>query len=214
MADVARPAHRKAGGGAQAISAEVIQQAATILFAERTYPAVGIRDIADAVGLLPGSLYVHIRSKEDLLHVIVREGIQRYIDAIAPVGQGDGWPGERLQGAVAAYLRIAADHRASTRVAFHQWTYLQGDQRDGVVAQRQSYEQLFTDIVADGIAIGDFRQPRSRRLAVLTIVGALNAAGEWFDPAGPMDVEDVASDLTDIVLRGLTPPATGGRTLQ
>jgi TetR/AcrR family transcriptional regulator, cholesterol catabolism regulator len=201
---MARASRRGSAPGSDAISIEVIQQEATRLFAERTYPAVGIRDIADAVGLLPGSLYVHIRSKEELLFHIVRDGIQRYLDAIAPAVQVEAPASVRLQDAMAAYLAIAAEHQQQTRVAFHQWTYLQGDQRAEVVALRQSYERLFTDIVHAGVESSDFRRPRSQRLAVLTIVGALNAAGEWFDPSGSMGVEDVASDLADTALRGLS----------
>ena len=202
-ADVARTSRRGPTPGSDAVSVDVIKQEATRLFAERTYPAVGIRDIAEAVGLLPGSLYVHIRSKDELLFLIVRDGIQLFLDAIEPVAHVAAPAGVRLQNAMGAYLAVAAEHQQQTRVAFHQWTYLQGDQRAVVVELRQSYEKLFADIVAEGVDSGDFRRPRSRRLAVLTIVGALNAAGDWFDPSGSMSVDDVAADLADTALRGL-----------
>jgi AcrR family transcriptional regulator len=193
---------RKPSAG-ESVSAEVVQREATRLFAEHTYPAVGIRDIADAVGLLPGSLYVHITSKEELLFVIVRDGIGRYLDAIGPVTHDEVSAATKLQRGMRAYLAISAAHREQTRVAFHQWTYLRGERREAVMTLRLAYEQLFADITAEGVSTGEFRRPRSQRLAVLTIVGALTAAGEWFRPQGALNLDDVATELADTALRGL-----------
>ena len=47
------------------------------LFGARTYAATSMRDISEAVGILPGSLYSHINSKEALLFEIVESGIER-----------------------------------------------------------------------------------------------------------------------------------------
>ena len=44
---------------------EVIEAAARV-FHEKGYESTSIQDIAEAVGILKGSLYYYIRSKEDL----------------------------------------------------------------------------------------------------------------------------------------------------
>ena len=56
----------------------------------RSYPVVGMRDISEAVGILPGSLYLHIRKKEDILLRIVERGIRNYLDVIEAEVQSAG----------------------------------------------------------------------------------------------------------------------------
>ena len=58
---------------------EVIADVAVRLFGEHGYTGTTMRDIAEAVGVLPGSLYAHIDSKETLLLEIVKEGIARFL---------------------------------------------------------------------------------------------------------------------------------------
>ena len=58
--------------------------AAMHLFGKQGFTGTSMRDIATAVGLLPGSLYAHIDSKEALLLEIVKEGISCFITAVEP----------------------------------------------------------------------------------------------------------------------------------
>ncbi|MDN5856301.1 MAG: TetR/AcrR family transcriptional regulator, partial [Actinomycetia bacterium] len=57
---------------------EAIFAAATRLFGERGYSGTTMRDIAKAVGILPGSLYAHIESKEAVLVEIIEGGVDRF----------------------------------------------------------------------------------------------------------------------------------------
>ncbi|WP_433510330.1 TetR family transcriptional regulator [Nonomuraea sp. CA-143628] len=185
------------------MSPELIEEAAIKLFSEKTYPVVGMRDISDAVGLLPGSLYVHISKKEDLLQSIVENGIQRYLDAIEPVVESDQTAPERLRGAINAHMGVLAESLEQTRVAFHQWTYLASTGRRRVVKLRRRYEALFSQIIDEGIEAGEFRAVKSARVTVLAIIGMLNSATEWFSPTGELTAEQIAEVLTDGMLTGL-----------
>jgi AcrR family transcriptional regulator len=55
---------------------EGILQAATRLFSEKGYRGTSMRDLGQALGLHAGSLYVHIKSKEEVLFEIC-DRIQR-----------------------------------------------------------------------------------------------------------------------------------------
>ncbi|MEV6041447.1 TetR/AcrR family transcriptional regulator [Nonomuraea sp. NPDC052116] len=185
------------------VSLASIEAAAIKLFSEKTYPVVGMRDISDAVGLLPGSLYVHISKKEDLLQRIVEDGIQRYLDAIEPVVESDQTAPERLRGAINAHMSVLAESLEQTRVAFHQWTYLAPTGKRRVVKLRRRYDALFSQIIDEGIEAGEFRAVKSARVTVLAIIGMLNSATEWFSPNGELTAEQIAEVLTDGVLTGL-----------
>lgn len=189
--------------GTGPVSADQIEQEAIRLFAEKTYPVIGMRDIGDAVGLLPGSLYVHISGKEELLLRIVEKGIQNYLDAIEPAVDAPGTATERLRGAFEAHFAVMSATREQTRVAFHQWTYLSPEKQGRVIAMRQRYEDLFVGIVRDGVRSGEFRKVRSARVTVLALIGMLNNATEWFQPDGRMSTAQVAAEVADVALAGI-----------
>ena len=54
---------------------EAIIAAAAKVFRTKGYHAATVQDIADEVGILKGSLYHHVKSKEDLLYLMVKEPI-------------------------------------------------------------------------------------------------------------------------------------------
>ena len=201
---MAKRRERVARAGSGPVSAELIEQEAIRLFGERTYPVVGMRDIGDAVGLLPGSLYVHISSKEDLLLRIVERGITDYLDAIEPIAAAvEEKASVRLRGMIVAHLRVLAAGKEQTRVAFEQWVYLGADKHAQVVELRTRYENTFTKVLADGVASGEFREPRSHKVAVLGTIGMLTAATNWYNPDGALSPDEVGEALADHVLQGL-----------
>ena len=77
------------------VSLAEIRDAALTLFSDKTFPVIGMRDISEAVGIRPGSLYAHISSKEELLANIVREGIESYLVELTPIVQSDPPPADR-----------------------------------------------------------------------------------------------------------------------
>ena len=196
-------AKRRARTESGPVSAELIEQEAVRLFGERTYPVVGMRDIGDAVGLLPGSLYVHISSKEDLLLRIVERGIQNYLDAITPVVESGEPAATRLRGAISAHMSVLATTVEQTRVAVHQWTYLSPENQEQVAAMRRRYEELFDRILREGIASGDFREMPHPRVAVLSTIGMLNSVTQWYAPDGALSAAEIGEVLADNALVGL-----------
>jgi TetR/AcrR family transcriptional regulator, cholesterol catabolism regulator len=194
---------RRRGSGSGPVSPELIREAAVTLFGEKTYPAVSMRDISDAVGILPGSLYVHISKKEDLLQQIVEQGIQHYLDAIEPVVESEQNAPERLRGAIQAHMHVLAESQSQTRVAFHQWIHLNATAKRRVIKLRRRYEALFAQIIDEGIEAGEFRATKSPRVTTLAIIGMLNSATEWFSPTGELTADQVADILSDNALTGL-----------
>jgi AcrR family transcriptional regulator len=162
-----------------------------------------MRDIGDAVGLLPGSLYVHITSKEELLLQIVERGIRNYLDVMEPLATSDESAGSRLHGMITGHIRVLATSKQLTRVAFEQWVYLAADKHPQVVELRTRYDRAFTQVIADGVSNGEFRELRSQRVAVLGTIGMLTAATNWYDPEGALTPDEVGEALADTVLAGL-----------
>jgi AcrR family transcriptional regulator len=182
--------------------AGILSEAAR-LFGDHGYPGTSMRDIANAVGLLPGSLYAHIDDKEGLLVEIVEGGIDRFLAAAEPVERSADPADVRIRALIRAHLAVIAENVQLTSVVFHQWKHLSDDRRAAIVEKRNRYEDLFSEIVRDGIADGLFNAVLDSRIAVLSILGILNWVPEWLSPDGPERVDDVAERLADVVLMGL-----------
>jgi TetR/AcrR family transcriptional regulator, cholesterol catabolism regulator len=182
---------------------EAILEVATHLFGEKGYAGTTMRDIASAVGVLPGSLYAHIDGKETLLTEIVEVGFDRFLAMAADIASSSEPADVRLRRAIKEHVKAVADSRERTMVVLHQWRFLTGANYDAVVDKRRTYQQSFERIIDDGVESGRFRPDLDRHVAVFAILGALNWVPEWFSPDGPAGAEEVGDRLADTLLSGL-----------
>src|SRR5213082_3514357 len=83
------------------------------LFAERGYVSTTVRDIADAAGILSGSLYHHFDSKESMVEALLRDFLDRIDARYHAIIARDGDPVDALRALVrAAFGALATDHAA------------------------------------------------------------------------------------------------------
>jgi TetR/AcrR family transcriptional regulator, cholesterol catabolism regulator len=176
---------------------EQILDEAARLFSERGYHATSMRDIGEATGMLAGSLYAHIASKEDLLYQIVLEAAHHFLGSLEALRAEVLAPKERLRRAMRAHVGVVAEGREHAQVFHHEWTALSGRRRAEVRRLRDRYERLWHEIVRELPGVTD---PKFARLLVLS---AANWTYTWFRPDGPLSPEEVADRFTDLLLHGL-----------
>src|SRR5258708_11824549 len=87
-----------------------IVSAAAKVFRTKGYHAATVRDIADEVGILKGSLYHHFDSKEELLYLVVKEPIAQMFRTIAEIAAAEGGAAEKLRRAISAHLEAFDRH--------------------------------------------------------------------------------------------------------
>jgi len=182
---------------------QAIRDAAVRLFGKQGYTGTSMRDIASAVGMLPGSLYAHIASKEALLVEIVSEGVGRFINRVSPHVAASGSPIERLREMIIAHVEVVADNPERSLVVFHQWRFLGPDNLPFAIERRREYERCFVEVVEQGMADGSLKAELNPRIAVLTILGALNWSPEWFSPDGRLSPVEVGELMGATLLGGL-----------
>lgn len=176
---------------------EQILEEAARLFGRRGYHATSMRDIGEATGMLAGSLYAHISSKEDLLFEIVLQAANQFLDRLEALRALDLSPEERLRRAMRAHVGVVADNLDEAWVFHHEWKALTGERRDEVRRLRRRYEQLWDEIVRGLPGAAD---PRFARLLVLS---AANWTYTWYRPEGPLSPDEVADRFSDLLLAGL-----------
>jgi AcrR family transcriptional regulator len=181
-----------------------IEEVASSLFRERGYAATSVRDIARALAIQGASLYAHMASKEDVLWAIVDRAARRFEaaaeDALAST---DGGPMDRVAAVVRAHVRVITDDVGAASVFVHEWRALGPERRAVILARRDAYEARFRDVIADGMATGDFHAT-DPALAARFILNGLNGLSTWYDPDGRLSADRIADQFADFALRTLT----------
>jgi AcrR family transcriptional regulator len=179
---------------------DILDQAAH-LFGARGYAHTSMRDIAAAVGIMPGSVYYHFPSKEALLAAVHAEAIDHAIATISTAIAPYTDPWDRMEAAAIAHLNLLLTSGTLAAVV------AEGRGRNMLVHERDRYEAVFRDLVA-GVTLPPSVQAGPFRLALL---GALNWALTWYRPDGnPPEV--VARDLFAIFRANSLPVQGPGTT--
>lgn len=159
-----------------------ILRAGVEVFAEKGYAAATIQDIADRVGILKGSLYYYIESKEDLLF---RIGCATNAEAAAilrEVQALDGPPLELLQLYLTRYLEWYLTNFGTVSLYLSEWIHLTGERRAVGVALRHEFEDFIRDQIAAAQSTGTVAADLDPKLASFAILGAVNSVGTWWNP--------------------------------
>ncbi|MFE9609199.1 TetR/AcrR family transcriptional regulator [Streptomyces sp. NPDC006012] len=174
--------------------------AAVEAFAERGYHATTTRDIAGRAGMSPAALYIHYKTKEELLHRISRIGHDKALDILRTAARGPGSATERLADAVSSFVRWHAGRRTTARVVQYELDALGPDARSEILALRRQVDAEVRGIVQDGVASGEFDvlDVQGTTLAVLSL--CIDVA-RWFNVNGPRTPEEVGALYADLVLR-------------
>lgn len=158
---------------------EPLLDAAAARFARQGYRETTVRDIAAAVDMLPGSVYYHFASKEQLLLAVYREGVSRlcaHVDAALRAAGPEPWP--RLEHALAAHLETVLDQSDYARVLIRVLPDQLPDIAHELTALRAGYEERFEAMVAD-LPLPD---GVDRTLLRMLLLGAANWAEIWYRP--------------------------------
>ncbi|MER6676377.1 TetR/AcrR family transcriptional regulator [Streptomyces sp. NPDC000983] len=174
--------------------------AAVEAFAERGYHATTTRDIAGRAGMSPAALYIHYKTKEELLHRISRIGHEKAVDILRTASGREGSATDRLADAVSSFVRWHAGGRTTARVVQYELDSLGPEAREEIVGLRRQADAEVRGIIQDGVASGEFDVPdvKGTTLAVLSL--CVDVA-RWFDVRGSWTPEEVGELYADLVLR-------------
>jgi AcrR family transcriptional regulator len=174
--------------------------AAVDAFAERGYHATTTRDIASRAGMSPAALYIHYKTKEELLQRISRIGHEKVLEILQVAARGEGNATERLADAVSSFVRWHAGRRTTARVVQYELDALGPEARAEIVALRRRVDAEVRGIIEDGVASGEFDvlDVRGTTLAVLSL--CVDVA-RWFTIDGPRTPEEIGTLYADLVLR-------------
>ena len=175
-------------------------EAAVEAFAAKGFHGTTTRDIASAAGMSPAALYVHHRSKEDLLHLISRGGHDVTLQLVREGVASSNDPVEQLTAVVRAFVVHHARGHTSARVVNYELAALSREHLDEIAGIRRAIEREVRGVVEAGVAHGVFHtcNPRMTALALLSL--GIDVA-RWYRDEGEWSPEDIADHYCELALR-------------
>jgi AcrR family transcriptional regulator len=173
--------------------AEDILSRAAGLFSQRGYHAVGIRDLAEAVGLSTSTLYHYYATKQDILFAIVSRFLGEFTTRLVAVLRDAAVPPrERLERAVTEHVRLTVTRSEELLVGSPVLNALSLDQRARIAALRREYRDAVRDVIAEGVAAGGF-QVDDPLLTAMAMLDMLDGIRSWYHVDGPLSLDELAA---------------------
>lgn len=192
----------------QTVHPDDIIRAAASVFHHKGYHGATMADIAAEVDLTAGSLYHHFSSKEDLLVAVLDRGLSQITAEIRAVVESSATPPAKLRQVIATHICNEIENANIAAAVIFEGRALLAVQgvRERVIAQRDTLEALYREVVAAGIATGDFR-PVDVAIFVKTMFGALNWVSVWYREGGRLTGEEVIAEIAGTFLAALRVPS-------
>jgi len=181
-------------------TARRILGAAVVAFAARGYHATSTRDIAAQAGLSPAGVYVHFRSKEDLLHRISLIGTRQSHEAVHIADEAGSDPMDRLREVIRVLATRTARYHTTGRVIEYELGSLSSDHYAEVAALRRDIDLCVRRILEDGAREGVFDVP-DVPATVLALLSLTVDIARWYRTAGRRSPEDVGDLYADLAVR-------------
>ncbi len=156
------------------------------------------------MGVLPGSLYHHFRSKEEMLHDIVKPFLRHSIDVYREIARRGDSPTVTMRHLVHAGLVVSLREPATHSILLHQWDIVARSRKFSYVVRGWiETRQLWLDVIRAGVRAGEFREGLDVRLTADLVLEQISSTVLWsrFRPGTP--IAEVARRHVDLLMGGL-----------
>jgi AcrR family transcriptional regulator len=176
----------------------LVLNAAARLFRSHGYEGATVREIAKAAGMLPGSLYCHFSTKEDLLRAVYVRGVEQISEAVQSATEKYADPWDRLEAACVAHLEAILREDDYAQVVVRVRPSDAPAVEQDLITLRNQYEALFSALLKE------LPLPRStdRQTLRLMLMGALNWTQTWYRPDGRLQPRAIARKFMALLRQG------------
>lgn len=174
------------------------------LFADKGFRSTTVRDIADAAGILSGSLYHHFDSKESMLDEILREFLDELFGMYRAVIADVDDPWEQLRGCViASFTAIDARPHAVAIYQAEARSLAQHERFTYIAERLDEFREMWRGILYRGIESGAFRSDLDIDITYRFLRDTVWVAVRWYRPGGQLSVDAVAEQYLNILDKGI-----------
>ncbi|CAN7526518.1 TetR/AcrR family transcriptional regulator [Phenylobacterium sp. LjRoot225] len=186
------------------------------MFAKLGFEATSVRQIADEVNILSGSLYHHFETKDEMLHEIVRDAVEQMRDNAIRIAEAPVDAEHRLIALILLDLgELTRNQEVHAILSNERRLFRQREEFAYIVEAKRGAYHAWRSVLQDGIADKLFRPDLDIFLAISTVVRMLNTAADWYvneeasiaDSAGAYGLDDIIDFYLGFILGAVRTPA-------
>lgn len=179
---------------------EIIKKA-EVLFKEKGYSAVTMRDIATVMGMKAASLYNHIKSKQEILSEIILSLAEEFTSGMKLIVASEKTTIDKLKEIISLHIRITTNHPNGMASLNADWMHLEGT-LDYYLELRNTYEENFRQIIIQGIDNKEISNVNPE-VMLFSILSTLRSLYLWIPKKEDVNLIDLDSDLSKVLLEGV-----------
>ncbi|GAA4703161.1 TetR/AcrR family transcriptional regulator [Pseudonocardia yuanmonensis] len=178
-------------------------------FRDRGYENATLEGIGARVGILKGSIYNYVGSKEELLLAVVEQPAKQLLAELERLQADTGQTvAVRLRELIRMQVRIFADFYPAAFVYLQHIGRMTAPRFADFRDMDARYMAAVESLVAEGARTGEFSLAADPRTVARALVGMLDWMQHWFVPRGEAADRELADRLFAFALGGLV--AGGG----
>ncbi|RFA08525.1 hypothetical protein B7R54_04265 [Subtercola boreus] len=180
-----------------------MMRAALALFSRKGYSAASVQDVADAIGVLKGSVYHYIGSKEDLLFRIFDDAHVENEALMIEISALDVGPVDKLRTYLERSLLVTLNNIERTTLYFRDWRYLTGERQETISKHRRQYDVFLRELISEAYKAEGVESHVQLKHISSFVIGGTNWVADWFRSDGPDSAESIAKDYTDMAMSAI-----------
>jgi AcrR family transcriptional regulator len=178
--------------------------AATHIFRMKGYDATSLQDLADAIGIQKGSVYHYIRTKEDLLFLIIDNLHKQMLRLNVEWQTPDLDPLAQIRVFVQGHIMASLENLEPAEIYFRDFRALSAKHKKAINRSRDKYESQLRSLVASAADAGLLRPGVDPGFATRMIFGMMNWVFYWYRPNGPISVKELTAQVGEYAIASLT----------
>ncbi len=192
----------RTAGSSGAKTLKAIRKVAIRQIYDRGYEAMNLRQLAADVGIQAGSLYNHIKNKQDLLFDIMRTVMTDLHRDLNRELDGDGDCRRELRGFIDVHIRFNTRRRKEVFISNMELRSLDKGNHKSIVAMRAAYEDRLRGILARGReeaawSIDDVD------VTAYALIAMLSGVVNWYRASGRLSIDELIDTHIELILHGL-----------
>jgi TetR/AcrR family transcriptional regulator, cholesterol catabolism regulator len=172
-----------------------------ILFKDKGYSAVSMRDIANVMGMKAASLYNHITSKQEILSIIIISLADCFTEGMEKIVKSDKNTIEKLQDIISLHIQITIDHPNGMASMNADWMHLE-EKLDRYILLRDEYEENFRKLIIVGIKNKEITNVNPE-VMLFSILSTLRSLYLWIPKKEDVNIQNLDADLSKVLLKGV-----------
>ena len=185
---------------------DIVERAGAIFY-RKGYEATSLQDIADSVGMLKGSIYYYIKTKEDLLYELVSRAQDMFEATLEEDEETARSPAPvRLRAFIGRWMALTSREREWGLVAEREFMRLSRRRLRRVIERRDELSGHVKDIIRQGIDEGAFDPTTDESVGAAAIFELMKTSHLWHRPSGPLSMAELGDWYATFAIRGLGGP--------